>query len=90
MILPGWQCPKCHGFNGEAKEELTRCRSCDSVKPITVVEISQATTAARWIASLNRTPLRTPLLTREELYALALVLANFILQQNDSPSKPAD
>jgi hypothetical protein len=86
MILPGWQCPKCQGFNGEAKEELTRCRSCDSVKPITVVEISQATTAARWIASLNR----TPLLTREELYALALVLANFILQQTDSPSTPAE
>jgi hypothetical protein len=33
MILDGWFCPKCKSFNGEEKEFLSRCRSCDGSKP---------------------------------------------------------
>jgi hypothetical protein len=33
LILPGWFCRGCGTFNGEAKEVLTMCRSCDSPRP---------------------------------------------------------
>lgn len=29
LDLPGWDCPACHVFNGEAKEERFVCRACD-------------------------------------------------------------
>lgn len=29
-ILPGWTCPKCGVFNGEAKETRLDCRSCSA------------------------------------------------------------
>ena len=29
FILPGWFCPRCEIFNGEAKETRTECRVCD-------------------------------------------------------------
>lgn len=28
VVLPGWLCPKCHVFNGEAKELYLVCRCC--------------------------------------------------------------
>jgi hypothetical protein len=28
-LLPGWSCPHCQTFNGEAKKALARCRHCD-------------------------------------------------------------
>jgi hypothetical protein len=33
IILPGWHCPKCQGFNGDAKERLTSCRACEAPRP---------------------------------------------------------
>lgn len=33
IILPGWTCPVCHGFNGEAKERLEKCRACEGARP---------------------------------------------------------
>ena len=32
-LLPGWSCPKCFVFNGDAKEKLTACRCCGSPRP---------------------------------------------------------
>lgn len=29
IFLPGWDCPKCKCFNGEAKERRRACRACD-------------------------------------------------------------
>jgi len=29
LILPGWDCPDCKCFNGEAKERLENCRYCN-------------------------------------------------------------
>lgn len=31
--LPGWECPSCHGFNGEEKEILSTCRACGAARP---------------------------------------------------------
>lgn len=31
--LPGWSCPKCKAFNGDAKERLSKCRACDAQRP---------------------------------------------------------
>ncbi len=28
IVLPGWRCGHCRGFNGSAKELLTECRCC--------------------------------------------------------------
>jgi hypothetical protein len=28
IVLPGWRCAHCRGFNGSAKELLTECRCC--------------------------------------------------------------
>lgn len=33
VLLPGWDCPECRAFNGDAKERLTRCRCCDAARP---------------------------------------------------------
>ena len=33
-LLPGWTCPKCAGFNGEAKERLVVCRACGTARPL--------------------------------------------------------
>lgn len=30
VLLPGWVCKNCRCFNGDAKERLERCRSCDA------------------------------------------------------------
>ena len=29
LVLPGWTCPGCGGFNGEAKARRETCRSCN-------------------------------------------------------------
>jgi hypothetical protein len=73
MILPGWQCPKCHGFNGEAKEELTRCRSCDSVKPIGTISLEHVIKIAEHRAAGNLFCLHPE--------CVGCKLAIFILQQ---------
>jgi hypothetical protein len=31
--LPGWRCPCCQAWNGEAKELLTTCRVCVGARP---------------------------------------------------------
>jgi hypothetical protein len=28
LVLPGWSCPECFGFNGAGKEWLAECRAC--------------------------------------------------------------
>lgn len=28
LVLPGWTCSACLGFNGEAREKRTECRAC--------------------------------------------------------------
>lgn len=33
ILLPGWTCPACRIFNGEQKERLEICRSCDAPRP---------------------------------------------------------
>lgn len=33
ILLPGWTCPKCSGFNSDAKERLTTCRACETPRP---------------------------------------------------------
>lgn len=33
IVLPGWHCPSCKAFNGEAKEVLIHCRACGIAKP---------------------------------------------------------
>jgi hypothetical protein len=33
IVLPGWTCPNCGGFNGEAKERLIVCRCCPTPRP---------------------------------------------------------
>jgi hypothetical protein len=33
IVLPGWDCPNCQVFNGEAKEPLDNCRHCATPKP---------------------------------------------------------
>lgn len=33
FCLPGWFCPKCRVFNGEAKSILSECRACEAPKP---------------------------------------------------------
>lgn len=33
IVLPGWTCPSCKGFNGEAKERLEKCRGCEAARP---------------------------------------------------------
>lgn len=33
LVLPGWSCPSCGGFNGEAKEILEKCRACGTSRP---------------------------------------------------------
>ena len=30
LVLPGWFCRACGVFTGTAKEELTKCRSCEA------------------------------------------------------------
>ena len=32
-LLPGWTCPRCGVFTGDAKERHERCRSCDAPRP---------------------------------------------------------
>ncbi len=34
IVLPGWWCPWCKGFNGEEKERLTHCRACGVQGPL--------------------------------------------------------
>ena len=29
IVLPGWNCPRCKHFNGEAKEHRSECRVCE-------------------------------------------------------------
>jgi hypothetical protein len=31
--LPGWTCPSCLAFNGDAKERLAECRACCHPRP---------------------------------------------------------
>jgi hypothetical protein len=33
LTLPGWFCPGCGVFNGEAKTILVGCRCCDTKRP---------------------------------------------------------
>ena len=33
ICLPGWTCCHCGGFNGAARETLSRCRSCGEPRP---------------------------------------------------------
>ncbi len=33
LVLPGWDCPQCRAFNGDAKEHLTACRACNTPRP---------------------------------------------------------
>lgn len=33
LLLPGWTCPDCRTFNGEAKERLLICRACTTPRP---------------------------------------------------------
>ena len=33
MMLPGWFCQGCRGFNGEAKARLEVCRACGAARP---------------------------------------------------------
>lgn len=37
IVLPGWDCPKCRAFNGEAKEIRLTCRACDTPKESAIV-----------------------------------------------------
>ncbi len=43
LVLPGWCCPQCKVFNGEAKEERVDCRACafrrESLPPEVVLEM---------------------------------------------------
>ncbi len=32
IVLPGWNCHACGCFNGEEREKLSRCRSCNALK----------------------------------------------------------
>lgn len=32
VSLPGWRCPACQAFNGEAKEIRLTCRACGGAK----------------------------------------------------------
>lgn len=34
VILPGWVCSNCSGFNGAAKEVLPYCRACGTPRPV--------------------------------------------------------
>ena len=34
LLLPGWRCPSCRTFNGEAKEVLRSCRDCCGARPL--------------------------------------------------------
>jgi hypothetical protein len=31
MLMPGWFCGACSGFNGEGKEKILMCRYCGDV-----------------------------------------------------------
>lgn len=43
MILPGWTCSGCSGFNGEAKGVLPNCRACGQERPgIATVAVARA------------------------------------------------
>ena len=33
IVLPGWTCPKCKAFTGEAKERHESCIHCDGPRP---------------------------------------------------------
>lgn len=33
LPFPGWICPVCGGFNGEAKDRRPACRACDALRP---------------------------------------------------------
>ena len=35
LVLPGWTCPRCGVFNGEAKEKRTECRACTGLPGLT-------------------------------------------------------
>lgn len=34
ILLPGWFCPNCTAFNGDAKEFLQKCRCCEFDRPV--------------------------------------------------------
>ncbi len=34
ILLPGWSCPNCMAFNGDAKEFLQKCRCCEFDRPV--------------------------------------------------------
>lgn len=33
LVLPGWFCPVCRAFNGEAMGPMLKCRACQKEKP---------------------------------------------------------
>lgn len=33
QLLPGWVCPVCEGFNGDARKPQSECRACGQPRP---------------------------------------------------------
>jgi hypothetical protein len=60
VLLPGWQCPGCLVFNGDAKERLEACRCCGGPRPKNTDEAFQmlAKTHATVLGNLRDTQAR--------------------------------
>jgi len=54
VILPGYHCTKCQGFNGEGKEVLVVCRYCGETRPNVVTAEEARALALEVIAGKTR------------------------------------
>jgi hypothetical protein len=59
ILLPGWDCPSCQVFNGEAKEPLECCRHCATPKPSNLDQAFAALQKTHKQALANLTEVQT-------------------------------